>query len=64
LSVPQGWAAAAPTIRLAAVASPGTGTGAASELEVGGSENLLSEMMLATMAMRTMGGTASRPAQP
>jgi PPE-repeat protein len=60
LSVPQGWAAAAPPIRLAAAALPGTDAGAALEVEAGGSANLLSEMMLASMATRAIGGTVSR----
>jgi PPE-repeat protein len=62
LSVPQGWAAAAPPIRLAAAALPGAGAGAASEVEAGGSGNLLSEMVIASVAARTMGGTVrARP---
>jgi PPE-repeat protein len=62
LSVPQGWAAAAPPIRLAAAALPGTDAGAALEAEAGGSANLLSEMMLASMATRAIGGTVrARP---
>jgi hypothetical protein len=60
LSVPQGWAAAAPPIRLAAAALPRTGAGSASEVEAGGSGNLLSEMLLASLAARAMGGTVSR----
>jgi PPE-repeat protein len=60
LSVPQSWAVAAPPIRLAAAALPGTGAGAASEVEAGGSGNLLGEMMLASMATRAMGGIVSR----
>ena len=60
LSVPQDWAAATPPIRLAAAALPGTGAGIASEIEAGGSENLLSEMMLASMAVRGIGGAAPR----
>jgi PPE-repeat protein len=60
LSVPPGWAAAAPPIRLAATALPGAAAGAGSEIEADGSGNLLSEMMLASMATRAMGGTVSR----
>jgi PPE-repeat protein len=57
LSVPQGWAAAGPPISLAATALPRTGAGADSEVEAGGSGNLLSEMLLASMATRAIGGT-------
>jgi PPE-repeat protein len=68
LSVPQAWAAAAPSIRLAGAAlpgtGPGTGAGIASEVEGSGSANLFSEMMLASMATRAMGTTDSRAAQP
>jgi PPE-repeat protein len=60
LSVPQAWAAAAPPIRLAAAALPRTGVGAASAVEAGGSGDLLSEMMLASMATRAMSTTVSR----
>jgi PPE-repeat protein len=60
LSVLQSWAVAAPPIRLTAAALPGTGAATASEVEAGGSGNLLSEMMLASMATRGMGRTVSR----
>jgi PPE-repeat protein len=60
LSVPQSWAVAAPPIGLTAAALPDTGADTASEAEAGGSGNLLSEMMLASMATRGMGRTVSR----
>jgi PPE-repeat protein len=60
LSVPQGWGATAPPITLTAAASPGTGEGAPSGVEGGGPGNLLSEMVLASLATRAMGGTVSR----
>jgi PPE-repeat protein len=59
LSVPQSWAFAVPPIRLTA-ALPGVGADTASEVEAGGSENLLNEMMLASMATRATGRTVSR----
>jgi PPE-repeat protein len=60
LSVPQSWAVAAPAIRLTAAALSRTGADTASRVEAGGSGNLLSEMMLASMATRGMGRTVSR----
>jgi PPE-repeat protein len=62
LSVPQGWAASGPPISLTATALPRTGAGADSEVDAGGSGNLLSEMLLASMATRAIGGTVrARP---
>jgi PPE-repeat protein len=60
LSVPQSWAVAVPPIRLTAAALPATGADTASEVEAGGSGNLLSEMMLASMATRAIGRPVSR----
>ena len=59
--MPQAWAVAAPSITLAAASLPGTGAGATSEVEGSGSANLFSDMMLAGMATRAMGGTVPRP---
>jgi hypothetical protein len=62
LSVPQSWAVAAPPIRLTAAPLPGTGAHTASAVEAGGNGYLLSEMMLASMATRAIGGTVrARP---
>jgi PPE-repeat protein len=59
LSVPPAWTAAAPAIRLAAVALPATGLGAAPEVFAGSPGSLFSEMALASMAGRAMGGPVS-----
>ena len=59
LSVPQAWTAAAPAIRLAAVALPATSLSAAPEVVAGSPGSLFSEMALASMAQRAMGGTGS-----
>jgi PPE-repeat protein len=59
LSVPQAWTAAAPTIRLAAVALPATSLNAAAEVVAGSPGSLFGEMALANMAGRAVGGTAS-----
>ena len=59
LSVPPGWTAAAPEIRLAALASPATSLGAAPEVFAGSPGSLFSEMTLASMAGRAISGTAS-----
>jgi PPE-repeat protein len=56
LSVPSSWTAAAPEIRLAAVALPATSLGAAPEVFAGSSGSLFSEMVLASMAGRAIGG--------
>jgi PPE-repeat protein len=58
LSVPPGWAAAAPAIRPLAVALPATSLGAAPEVSAGSSGSLFSQMALASMAGRAMAGTA------
>ena len=59
LSVPPGWTAATPAIRLAAVALPATSLGAAPEVFAGSSGSLFSEMALASMAGRAIGGTVN-----
>ena len=59
LSVPQGWAAAAPAIRPVAVALPATNLSVAPAVLTGASGNLLSEMALASMAGRAMGDAVS-----
>jgi PPE-repeat protein len=56
LSVPPGWAAAAPEIRLAALTLPATSLGAAPEVFAGSPGSLFSEMTLANMASRAIGG--------
>jgi hypothetical protein len=55
----EGWAAAAPAIHPVAAALPGTSLGAAAEIEASSSGSLFSEMALASMAGRAIGGTAS-----
>jgi len=57
LSVPPGWAMAAPEIRAVALALPITSATAAPAMWTGSSGTLLSEMALAGMAGRAMGGT-------
>jgi hypothetical protein len=59
LSVPPGWTAAAPAIRLAAVALPATSRGAVPEVFAGSPGSLFSEMTLASMTGRAVGGTVS-----
>jgi PPE-repeat protein len=59
LSVPPGWTAAAPAIRLAAVALPATSLGAAPEVFAASPGSLFSQMALASMAGRAIGGTVS-----
>jgi PPE-repeat protein len=56
LSVPPGWTTAAPAIRLATVALPVTSLGAAPEVFAGSPGSLFSEMALASMAGRAIGG--------
>jgi PPE-repeat protein len=58
LSVPPGWAAAAPAIRPVAAVLPGTSLGAAAEIEASSSGSLFREMALASMAGRAISGTA------
>lgn len=60
LSVPPGWAAAAPAIRPAALALPSTSVGAAvqaAQATSGSGGNLFGEMAAAGMAGRAMAGT-------
>jgi PPE-repeat protein len=57
LSVPPGWAVAAPEIRLAAVTLPATSLGAAPEVMAASPGSLFSEMTLANMASRAISGT-------
>lgn len=57
--MPQGWAAAAPAIRPVAVALPATSVSAAAAGSVGSPGSLFSEMALASMAGRAVGGTVS-----
>jgi PPE-repeat protein len=57
LSVPPGWTVAAPEIRTVARALPITSATAAPAMWTGSSGTLLSEMALAGMAVRAMGGT-------
>jgi PPE-repeat protein len=57
LSVPPGWTAAAPAIRLAAVALPVTSLGAAPEAFTGSPGSLFGQMALASMAGRAIGCT-------
>jgi hypothetical protein len=57
LSVPKGWATAAPEIRPAALALPAAGAGAAAELSGDGVGSLFGQMAVASMAGRAMAGT-------
>lgn len=61
LSVPPGWAAAAPAIRPAALVLPATSAGAAAEAAAAaapaGTGSLFGEMAVASMAGRAMAGT-------
>jgi PPE-repeat protein len=59
LSVPPGWIAAAPALRLAAVALPETSLCAAPEVFAGCPGSLFSEMALASMAGRAIGNPVS-----
>jgi PPE-repeat protein len=63
LSVPQAWTVAAPEIRLAAVTLPSTSLGAAPEVMAASPGSLFSEMTLANMASRAIGGTTTRGCQ-
>jgi PPE-repeat protein len=57
LSVPPGWAVAAPEIRLAAVTLPTTSIAATPEVVAASPGSLFSEMALANMAGRAISGT-------
>ena len=58
LSVPPRWAAATPPIRHVAVAWPNTLSGAAPTVQAASPENLFNDMLLASMALRGVGGAA------
>lgn len=59
LSVPQGWAATVPEIRLAALALPATSLGGAPAVFAGSPGSLFGEMTLASMAGRAISCTAT-----
>jgi PPE-SVP subfamily C-terminal region len=59
LSVPSGWASAAPAFRPVAYSLPITATEAAPGIALSSSGNLLSDMALAGMAGRAVGSTAT-----
>jgi PPE-repeat protein len=59
LSVPPGWTTTAPAIRLAALALPVTSPGAAPEVFACSPGSLFSQMALASMAGRAIGGPVS-----
>jgi PPE-repeat protein len=59
LSVPSAWTTAAPGIRLAAVALPATSLSAAPEVFASSQGSLFSEIAMAGMAGRAIGGTVS-----
>jgi PPE-repeat protein len=59
LSVPSGWTAAAPAIRLSAVALPATRLEAAPDVFAGSPGSLFSQMVLGSMAGRAICGTVS-----
>jgi PPE-repeat protein len=59
LSVPSGWASAAPAFRPVAYALPFAGADAAPEMVAGSSGNLFADMALAGAAGRAVGGTAA-----
>jgi PPE-repeat protein len=56
LSVPPNWAAETPAIRLVAATWPDTLAGPAPTVQAASSENLLDETLLASMALRGVGG--------
>ena len=58
LSVPPSWAAVTPPIRQVAAAWPNTLPGATPTVLAASPENLLNEMLLASMAVRGVGGAA------
>ncbi|OBJ02869.1 hypothetical protein A5660_21680 [Mycobacterium alsense] len=60
LSVPPTWAAAAPPVRRVAVAWPDAVPGATPAVPAPIPENLLNEILLASMAARGIGGRAPR----
>jgi hypothetical protein len=58
LSVPPSWAAATPPIRLVATAWPNALAGAVPTVQAASAENLLSETLLASTALRGVGGAS------
>lgn len=62
LSVPAGWAAAAPELRALAVTLPAASV-AAGDVSAGGAGSVFSQMALAGMAGRAMAGTAGTAGQ-
>jgi len=58
LSVPPSWAAATPPIRLVAAAWPNALAGAVPTVQATSAENLLSETLLASTALRGVGGAS------
>lgn len=64
LSVPQGWATAAPAIRQVAAIGPGSGLGSASAaLAADGQSSIFSNMALSSLAGRAMVGTGGSAAR-
>jgi PPE-repeat protein len=59
LSVPTGWASAAPAVRTVAMVLPGPGLGAAPTAAALGAEGLFGPMALSSMAGRALGGTTA-----
>ncbi|MBO0880646.1 MAG: PPE family protein [Mycobacterium sp.] len=59
LSVPRGWATAAPAIRTVAAMSPEASTSAASMVAADGSGNLVGNMALSSLAGRALGGVGT-----
>ena len=60
LSVPPGWTAATPPIRLVAAAWPNTLSGVTPTVLAASPENLLNETLLASTALRGVGGGATQ----
>jgi hypothetical protein len=61
LSVPNGWAAAAPVIRSVAAAMPGTGQGVAAAIAADSQGGLFSDIALSSLAGRAIGGATAHP---
>jgi PPE-repeat protein len=61
LSVPSGWTAAAPAMKLAAVALPATSLGVAPEVFASSPASLFTEMTLANMAGRAISRATTTP---
>jgi len=64
LSVPMGWAEAAPAMRALALPLPAASVGAAAGVSAGGSGSLFGEMAVAGMAGRAMAGTTGGAGAP